>query len=80
MQNGAFHARHELDDAGVADVLDEPVDDVVAQIAVGHLAAAEAQAGLDLVAVGEELDRLILLGLVVVLVDGDGELDLLDRR
>jgi hypothetical protein len=43
-----------------------------------HLAALEAQAGLDLVAVAEEADSLVLLGLVVVLVDGDRELDLLD--
>ena len=78
VQDGAFHARHELDDAGVADVLDEAVDDVVAEVAMGHLAAAEAEAGFDLVAALQELDGLILLGLVVVFVDGDGELDFLD--
>ncbi len=78
MEDGAFHAGHELDQAGVADVLNEAVDDVVAELAVGHLAAAEAEAGLDLVALVEEADGLILFGLVVVLVDGDGELDFLD--
>src|ERR1039457_2997321 len=40
-------------------------------------AAAEAEAGLHLVAIHQEPDSLILLGLVVVLVDGYGELDLL---
>ena len=50
VQNGAFHARHELDDASVADVLDQAVDDVVAEVAVGHLAATEAEARLHLVA------------------------------
>ncbi len=78
MEDGAFHAGHEFDDAGVADVLNQAVDDGVAQFAMGHLASAEAQAGLDLVSAGEELDCLIFLGLVVVLIDGDGELDLLD--
>ena len=78
VQDGAFHARHELDHAGVADVLDEAVDDLVAQFAVGHLAAAEAQARLHLVALGQEADRLVLLGLVVVLVHGDRELDFLE--
>src|SRR5580693_3605550 len=41
MQNGAFHARHELHNAGFANVLNQPVDDGVAQLAVSHLAAAE---------------------------------------
>ena len=78
MENGAFHARHEFDDTVVANVLDEPVDDGVAELAVGHLAAAESQAGLDLVAVNEEAHGLVFLGLVVVLIHGDGELDLFD--
>ena len=78
VQRGAFHARHELDDAGVADVHDEAVDDLVAEVAVGHLAALEAEAGFDLVAFGEEADGLVLLGDVVVLVDVDRELDFLD--
>ncbi len=34
MQNRAFHARHELHHAGIANILNEPVDDVVAQLAV----------------------------------------------
>ena len=79
VQDGAFHSGHELDDAGFADVLDQAVDDGVAEFAVGHLAAAEAEAGLDLVALGEEAHGLVLLGLIVVLIHGDGELDLFDR-
>ena len=78
MEGRAFHAGHEFDDAGVADVEDEAVDDLVAEVAVGHLAAFEAQRRLDLVAFAEEADRHVLFGLVVVLVDGDGELDFLD--
>ena len=45
---------------------------------MSHLAATEAQAGFHLVATEQEFDGLILLGLVVVFVDGDGELDFLD--
>jgi hypothetical protein len=78
VKNRAFHARHELDDPGVANVLDEPVDDGVAQLAMRHLAAAEAQTRLHLVAVVQKTDGLVLLGLVVVLVHSDRELDFLD--
>ena len=78
MENRAFHARHELDDTCVSNVLDELIDDVVAEIAVSHLATTEAQTGFHLIAAGKELDGLILLGLVVMLVDGYGELDFLD--
>ena len=80
MQDGAFHAGHELDHPGLADVLDEAVDDVVAQLAVGHLAAAEPKAGFDLVAFIEKADSLVLLGLVIVLVHGDGKFDFLYRN
>ena len=78
MERGAFHAWHELDRAGFPDIHDEAVDDLVAEVAMGHLAAFEAEAGFDLVAIAEEADGLIFLGLVVMLVDGDGELDFLD--
>ena len=78
MKNGAFHARHEFDYSDVADVLDEAIDDVVAKVSVGHLASAETEAGFDLVAALQELDCLVLLGLVVVVVDSDGEFDFLD--
>ena len=78
VENRAFHARHELDHGDLADVLDEAIDDVVAEVAVGHLASAEAKAGLNFVAALQELDGLILFCLVVVFVHGYGELDLFD--
>ena len=78
MQDGAFHAGHELDHAGSADVLDQAVNDLVAEIAVGHLAASETQARLHLVAFGKKADCLILFCLVIVLVDGYREFDFLD--
>jgi hypothetical protein len=78
MQDRTFHAGHEFHDAHLTNIADKAVDDVVAEIAVGHLAAAETKTRLDLVAALQELDGLILFGLVVVLVHGDGELDFLD--
>jgi len=80
VQDGAFHAGHELYDARIANVLDQLVDDGIAQFAVSHLATTEAKAGLHLVAVIEESDSLIFLGLIVMLIHRDGELDLLDHN
>jgi hypothetical protein len=78
MQDCAFHAGHELDYTHFANIPDKAVDDVVAEVAMGHLAAAETKTRLDLVAALQELDGLILFGLVVLLVHGDGEFDFLN--
>ena len=78
MKNGPFHAGHKFDDRDVSNVLDQAVDDVVAKVAVGHLAATESQTRLDLVAALQELHSLILLGLIVMLVHRHRELDLFD--
>lgn len=78
VQDRAFHARHKLNGAGIANVLDKAVDLGISQFAVGHLAAAKTQAGFYLVAFGKEAKSMILLGLVVVLVESDRELHFLD--
>ena len=78
MQGGAFHARVKLHDAGITNVLNQAIDNLISQLAMGHLAAAKTQGGLHLVSLVEKTDSLIFLGLVVVLVDGDRELDFLD--
>ncbi|MCU1248724.1 MAG: hypothetical protein JWQ49_1753 [Edaphobacter sp.] len=78
MQGSAFHTRHELNQTSVTDVENEAVDDLVAEIAMGHLAAFEAERCLHFVAIAEEADSLIFLGLVIVLIDGDREFDLFD--
>lgn len=78
MQDSSFHAGHEFDHAGVTDILNKSIDDVVSEFAVRHLTAAEAEARLDLVAFIQEAHRLILLRLIVMLVDGDGEFHFLD--
>ena len=78
VEDGALHARHEFNHASDAYVLDQAVNDLISKLAMGHLAATEAKTRFHLIALSEEADGLILLGLVVVLVDGDGELDLFD--
>jgi len=78
VENSAFHSRHEFNDAGVANILDQAIDLRIAQFPVSHLPATEAQAGLDLISFVEEADGLILLRLIVVFVEGDGEFDFLD--
>ena len=78
VQGSSFHAGHELNNAGLADILNQPVDDSVAQLAVRHLAATEAQAGLHLVALTQKTNGLVLLRLVVMLVHRNGELHFLD--
>jgi hypothetical protein len=78
VKDSSFHARHKLDNCDVTDVLDEPVDDLVSEIAVGHLASAETEAGFHLVAALQEFDCLIFLGLVIVVIHRDGEFNFLD--
>ncbi len=78
MQRGAFHAGHKFNQPGVADIEDQAIDDLVAEVAMGHLAALEAQRRLHFVAFAEEADSHIFLGNVVMLIDGDGEFNFLD--
>ena len=78
MKNGAFHAGHKLDHTGLANILDKAIDDVVAKLAMGHLAAAESQAGFYFIAFGQEADGLVFLRLVIVLVNSYRELDFFD--
>jgi len=78
MERRAFHARHELYQACIADIQNQPVDDLVAQVTVRHLAAFEPQGGLNLVAFSKKPNGLVLLRLVVVLIYRYRELYLFD--
>ena len=78
MKRCAFHSRHEFDETSVADIEDEAIDNLVPEVAMGHLPAFESQRRLDLVAFSQKPDCLVLLGLVVVFVDRHRELDLFD--
>ena len=70
--------RHRLGDRHVGQLLDEPLENPAADLRMRHLAAAEEDRRLDLVAFLEEALDVLLLELVVVLVDLRPELDLLD--
>src|ERR1043166_6178633 len=63
----AFHPRQRLRDRDVAQLLDEPLEDPAADLGMRHLAAAEEDRRLHLVAVLEEALDVLLLALVVVL-------------
>ena len=79
VQRGAFHARHELHNTCVTHILNEPVDDGITEFAVRHLAALETQRRLDLIAFAQEANRLVLLGLVIMLIDSHGKFNFLDH-
>src|SRR6185436_7071949 len=74
----AFHPRHRLSKRHVAQLGDQPLQDAPADFRVRHLAPAEKDRRLDLVAVLEKALDVLLLELVVVLVALGPELDLLD--
>src|ERR1700722_10685331 len=74
----AFHPWHRLSDRHLGQLVDEPLQNAAADLRVRHLAAAEEDGGLDLVAFLEEALDLLLLELIIVLVDLRAKLDLLD--
>jgi hypothetical protein len=78
VQGGSFHAGHEFHQAGLSNISDQAVNDLVTQITMGHLSSLEAERGLDLIAFIQEANSLVLLRLIVMFVNGDGELDLFD--
>lgn len=80
MQGITFHTRHEFYYPVFADVLDQPVNDRITEFAVGHLASLETERSLHLVAFLQKTNCLITARLVIVVVNGDGELDFLDSN
>ena len=74
----AFHARIGLDLGGLDDIGLDALEERHAELAMAELAAAEAQRDLDLVALADELDHLLHLGVVIMVVDVRTHLDLLD--
>ena len=75
----AFHPGHRFGDGDLGQLLHKPLENTPPDFGVRHLAAAEEDRRLDLVAVLEEALDMLLLELVVVLVDLRPELDLLDQ-
>src|SRR5580704_10970478 len=79
VQSVTFLAGAELYYALALDVFDQAFEDLASQVGAGHFASAEKNCSLDLVALVQEAQHVILLGLVVVVVHIDAELDFLDR-
>src|ERR1039458_5198347 len=78
VQGVALLPRTKLHNRAVAQVLDQAFQNSTSQTLAGHLASAEEDGGLDLVAFGEEAQHVVLLGVVVVIVHIDAELHFLD--
>src|SRR5690606_15609614 len=74
----AFELRLGLDLGDLADLLAHALEKLHAELQVRHLASAEAQRQLDLVALVEEAAHRLHLGLIIVVVDVGTHLDLLD--
>src|SRR4029453_11826954 len=74
----AFLTRRGLGNRPLAEVVNQTLENAPPDLGVRHLAAAEEDRCLDLVALGEEALDVLLLELIVVLVDLRPKLDLLD--
>src|SRR5271157_4579002 len=79
VQRVAFLTWPEFHNRLVAKVGDQSVQNPASQALACHLASAEEDGRLHLVAFGEEAQHVVLLGLVVVIVHVDAELHFLDR-
>ena len=79
MQRVPFLSRTELDDSLIADIFNQPLQNLASQAGARHLASAEEDRRLDLVALIQKTQHVVLLGLVVVIVHVDAELHFLDR-
>jgi hypothetical protein len=75
-----FHAGRRLDHRHLLQVLDDLLQHLLAELAVGHLAAAEHDGDAGLVGLLEELADLLDLDVVVVLLGAGTELDLLEEH
>ena len=76
MKSISFLAGTEFDYAVRFYVFDEALEDLAAEASAGHLASAEENSRLHFVAVVQKTKDVIFLGLVIVVVDVDAELDL----
>src|SRR5579863_6784993 len=79
VQRVAFLPRTKFNNALRLHVLDQPLENLASQAGARHFAAAEKNGRFYLVALVQKTQHVILLGLVVVVVHIDAELDLFDR-
>jgi len=79
VQRVAFLPRPEFDDGVIADIFNQPLQNSSAQAGARHFASAEKDGRLDLVALVQKTQYVVLFGLVIVIVHVDAELHFLDR-
>ena len=76
MQRVSFLPRAELNNTFRLYILDQPLQNLATEPGPRHLASAEENRCLNLVALTQKAQNVILLGLVIVVVHIDAELDL----
>src|ERR1041384_8034456 len=79
VQRVAFLPRTEFDNTAITDIMNQAFQDSASQASARHLASAEKDRCLDLVAFTEKTQHMVLFGLVIVIVHIDAELHFLDR-
>src|SRR6185437_7381031 len=79
VQGVAFLPRPEFHDSAIADIFNQPLQNLPSQPGAGHFSATEKNRGLYLVAFIQETEHVVLFGLVVVIVHVDAELHFFDR-
>src|SRR5215469_8956332 len=79
VQRVAFLPRTEFDDPFLADVLYQALENLASKAGARHFAPPEEYRCLDLVALAQKTQYVVLLGLIVMVVHVDAELHFLDR-
>src|SRR6266566_5137326 len=79
VQGVAFLSRPELDNTALANIFDQPFQNLPPQPGARHLASAKKNRRLDLIAFIQKTQHVVFLGLVVVIVHVNAELHFLDR-
>src|SRR6266700_5214442 len=78
VQRVAFLSWTKFNDSAIANIFNQPLQNPSSQAGAGHLASTEEDRGLDLVAVVQKTQYVVLLGLVVVIVHVDAEFHFLN--
>jgi hypothetical protein len=79
VQRIAFLPRTKLHDAVRLDVFDQTLQNLSSETRARHFATAKENRRLDLVSLIQKTQNVVLLGLVIVVIHIDAELDLFDR-
>ena len=78
VQRVAFLSRTKFNDSAIANIFNQPIQNPSSQAGTRHLASTEEDCGLDLIALIQKAQHVVLLGLVVVIVHVDAKLHFLN--